>query len=380
VKVSIQNLNQFNSYLEKEESRLENGEENAYETKRKVAQLIEENTDIVAGSDFKEVSRLLKIVKHIDACSATPVKSGGALKTFIEHAFSSIFGIKSESWNKERGLAGFAIDTIAAHSGSLKLEEIQKFKDIDVFLYYESLAQHISDRRLPIASLNMSKEDMLKTAQFLTHLDLTGATDPQKFSNEFIYDLLKNSSKLQTLIIKDNNFNPQEFSSLNKTGLKNLEIAYCPNFMPILNDLPKLESLFIKGSSTFNQSLRNLQNLKSLNILNCPAFQIQDPQTEQLIERLIPGFKEISQIIESPPEKVDEIPEEMIDPVTIEPMTNPLHYPSTPTYNLDQSTWEKLRYHPLTRERIYTDKLVPDSVLKTRIERLKAIQPELWEE
>lgn len=380
MKISIQNLSQLNTYLEMEEGRLENGEDNASATKKKVAQLIEENIDIVAGSDLKEVSRLLKIVKHIDACSAAPVKSGGAVKTFIERAYSSIFGIKPESWNKERGLAGFAIDAIAAHSGSLKLEEIQKFKDIDVFLYYESFAQYISDHQLPIASLTLSKEDMLKTAQFLTHLDLTGATDPEKFSSDFIYDLLKNSSRLETLIIKDNDFNPHDFSCLKKTSLKNLEIANCPNFMPRLNDLPNLESLHIKGSSTFNQSLRNLQNLKSLSILNCPAFQIQDPQTEQLLEKLSPGFKEISQIIENPAEEVDEIPEEMIDPVTIEPMTNPLHYPSTPTYNLDQSTWEKLKHHPLTRERIYTEKLVPDSALKTRIERLKASQPELWEQ
>lgn len=379
MKISIQNFSQLNTYLETAESRLEKGQESASETKKKVAQIIEENIDIISGSDLKEVSRLLNIVKHIDACSPAPVKSGKSVNHFIQNAYSWILGIKSESWNKERGLAGFTIDAIAAHSGSLKLEEIQKLKKIDIFLYYESFAQYISDHRLPIASFNLSKEDMLKTAQFLTYLDLTGATDPQKFNSDFIYDLLKNSSKLETLIIKDNSFNPHDFSCLNKNTLKNLQIVNCPDFIPILNDLPKLESLIIKNSSTFNQSLSNLQNLKSLSILNCPAFQIKDPQTEQILEKLSPGSKEIGEIIENPDEELTEIPEEMFDPVTIDPMTDPLHYPSTPEYNLDRSTWAKLRYHPLTRERIYPDKLIPDTTLKTRIERLKASKPELWE-
>ncbi|MFV0340773.1 MAG: U-box domain-containing protein [Parachlamydiaceae bacterium] len=65
------------------------------------------------------------------------------------------------------------------------------------------------------------------------------------------------------------------------------------------------------------------------------------------------------------------IPEEYLDNITGELMTNPHHHPGTPGYIYDLSTWEMLSEHPATRAPFKLDELVADKDLKAKIDEFK---------
>jgi hypothetical protein len=295
MKVAPQNFSQLNAYLEKIEKNLHNTKNKELNVMRKVDQVVSEHFDLVNASDLKEVTRFLNSIKRIEELGEKQFMERGVVRGIIGLASSWLFDKSYESRMKERGLVGLAIDAIAASSGSLSLEEIQEFKAIDEFLYYESLAKYISDKKLPIASLELSKEEMLKTAHWLTHLDLTGA----QFSTSFCTDLLRSTPNLSALIIKDDWFNPRHDLGLNKKNLKVLEIANCPYIFLHLNEYQNLESLAISGSTEFDQSVNELRNLKHLKIENCRAFN-QEISLEHLESLEIRNYNRFNKLGELP--------------------------------------------------------------------------------
>lgn len=71
------------------------------------------------------------------------------------------------------------------------------------------------------------------------------------------------------------------------------------------------------------------------------------------------------------------IPDELMDSITGELMTEPYYHPNNRDYVYDLSTWKQMPTHPATRASIHLDELVLDADLKKRIDELKKTHPEL---
>ncbi|MFV0339916.1 MAG: U-box domain-containing protein [Parachlamydiaceae bacterium] len=295
MKVVPQNFSQLNAYLEKIEYKLHSSKNKELAPlMMKVDKAVNEHFHVVNGSDLKEVARFLNSIKRIDAL--------GGKQGVINQVSTWFLGR-----TRERGLVGVAIEAIAATSGSLSLDKIQGFKEIDDNLYYESLAKYIDENKVPIASLRLSREEMIKVAPWLTHLELTDTADPEVFNTRFIYDLLKSASNLETFIIQNHSFDPKSDRCFNKKNLKHLEVVNCPNFLPDLKKFQSLESLKIEGSIAFNQSVNQLKQLRELEVSHCihfnqsldglehlvrvkisecPVFEVNDLSTARILKKL----------------------------------------------------------------------------------------------
>lgn len=248
MKVTIQSFSQLNDYLEKADNKLHQKPEKASAVHEKIQLVLRDHLNVVNGAEFTEVRRFIHSIKHV----------------------------ASPSDNLEK----LAIDSVVAVSGSLGLDEIHKYKELDETLYYQSLANHISNNKRPLKSLNLSDREMLKVAPWVTYLDLTDVRTGRRaegtFTDAFIQRFLENATQLKSLILKNSKITGTAFSNIAVLealkNLKHLEIKFCPAFNQNIQGLPHLKTLKIETCAAFNGRITDLPSLKELKLLHCETF------------------------------------------------------------------------------------------------------------
>src|SRR5262249_2695832 len=147
--------------------------------------------------------------------------------------------------------------------------------------YKETVANWISDQKIPLKKLGLSNKELVDLAPFLTYLDLTdGRYDANDvlidciFTEQFIGNLLKNSSNCEHLIISHCNITGKALNQF-KTAqkLQALTISNCPEFNQPLPTLNGLHKLTIMSCHKFNQKFpASMDKLETLGIMRCMSF------------------------------------------------------------------------------------------------------------
>ena len=158
-----------------------------------------------------------------------------------------------------------------------KMEIFCKLKVLNTNLYKQSLANWISNKKIPIKQLNLSEKEMLEIAPWLTYLDLTDVNiwsgKKCTFTEDFIGKLLENSQNLKSLFIENSKLEGSTFSHFKgMLNLQHLTISHCLFFNQKLEGLQNLQQLTISNCKDFNQKLEGMQNLQQLKISYCHSF------------------------------------------------------------------------------------------------------------
>ena len=174
-------------------------------------------------------------------------------------------------------------------------------------LYFKTFANWISNNKIPIGSLNLKDEELLKLAQYLTFLDMSPISSLAPKSDHFIEQLAKSALNLNHLIISsDNHANIMLPYLAASTTLTTLTLVRCYQFNQSLplslttltldtchgfkKTLPlSLTTLTLDTMDSFKQPLPS--GITTLTISYCRDFNLPLPSNlTALVLRHCPAF------------------------------------------------------------------------------------------